>query len=238
MPTRPSRPGRASTPPSGPWKRCRRCSARSSGPPPRGFGRGCCSASAAGWCAAAIRGAARSRGCGKERRTSIVRASIFCTVREPVPHPLCGFYAAAITRLMALFNVPARIEVVACRGMGEPACVLQVALLDTPASRGGGVTSRDSGVWPDAGRSCPRVCLGPRARLSGGDAGRAGGPRAGARARHAARERHPRRPHLLAGRGGGRPPRRRPERARRRRHHAGGAAPRHSSACRCRPPRR
>src|SRR3954468_23817618 len=24
-----------------------------------------------------------------------VRASIFCTVREPVAHPLCGFYAAA-----------------------------------------------------------------------------------------------------------------------------------------------
>ena len=36
-----------------------------------------------------------------------VRASVFCTVREPVPHPLCGFYAAAFTRLMTLFNVDA-----------------------------------------------------------------------------------------------------------------------------------
>lgn len=59
-----------------------------------------------------------------------VRASIFCTVREPVPRPLCGFYAAAITRLLALFNLPARSEVVACRGTGEPTCLLRVALLD------------------------------------------------------------------------------------------------------------
>jgi predicted hydrocarbon binding protein len=59
-----------------------------------------------------------------------VRASIFCTVREPVPHPLCGFYAAAVTRLMALFNVRARTEVVSCRGTGEPTCVLKVALLN------------------------------------------------------------------------------------------------------------
>ena len=59
-----------------------------------------------------------------------VRASIFCTVREPVPHPLCGFYAAAFTRLMALFNLRARTEVVACRGTGEPTCVLSVALLN------------------------------------------------------------------------------------------------------------
>ena len=42
-----------------------------------------------------------------------VRASVFCTVREPAPLPLCGFYAAAITRLLVLFNLPARAEVVA-----------------------------------------------------------------------------------------------------------------------------
>ena len=57
-----------------------------------------------------------------------VRASIFCTVREPVPHPLCGFYAAAFTKMMTLFNVGARAEVVACRGTGEPKCVVKVAL--------------------------------------------------------------------------------------------------------------
>ena len=59
-----------------------------------------------------------------------VRESIFCTVREPVPQPLCGFYASAFTRLLALFNMRARAEVVACRGTGEPTCVLKVALLN------------------------------------------------------------------------------------------------------------
>jgi len=57
-----------------------------------------------------------------------VRASIFCSVREPVPEPLCGFYAAAFTRLMALFDVGARIAVVACRGTGESSCLFEVAL--------------------------------------------------------------------------------------------------------------
>ncbi len=59
-----------------------------------------------------------------------VRASIFCTVREPVLYPLCGFYAAAFTRLLALFNLQARTEVIACRGTGKPTCVLQIAMAD------------------------------------------------------------------------------------------------------------
>lgn len=59
-----------------------------------------------------------------------VRSSIFCTVREPVAQPLCGFYAAAFTRLLALFDLPARSEVVACRGTGGSTCTLRVALLD------------------------------------------------------------------------------------------------------------
>jgi bacteriochlorophyll 4-vinyl reductase len=59
-----------------------------------------------------------------------VRASIFCTVRDPVAQPLCGFYAAAFTRLMLLFNVAARTDVVACRGTGEATCLLKVALLN------------------------------------------------------------------------------------------------------------
>ena len=59
-----------------------------------------------------------------------VRASIFCTVREPVLQPLCGFYAAAFTRMLALFNLGGRTEVVTCRGTGEPTCVLKVAVLN------------------------------------------------------------------------------------------------------------
>ncbi len=56
-------------------------------------------------------------------------ASIFCTVREPVPLPLCGFYAAALTRLFRLFDLNGRAEVVACRGTGGSSCLLKVALV-------------------------------------------------------------------------------------------------------------
>jgi hypothetical protein len=55
-----------------------------------------------------------------------LRASIFCTVREPVTQPLCGYYAAAFARLHTLFNLPMTIEVVGCRGTGETTCLLQV----------------------------------------------------------------------------------------------------------------
>ena len=57
-----------------------------------------------------------------------LRASVFCSVREPVPHALCGFYAAAFTRLLALFDIGARTEVVSCRCTGKPTCVLKVAM--------------------------------------------------------------------------------------------------------------
>jgi len=57
-----------------------------------------------------------------------VAGSIFCTVREPVLHPLCGFYASALTRLFQLFNLNGRVEVVECRGTGGSTCRLKVAL--------------------------------------------------------------------------------------------------------------
>jgi hypothetical protein len=63
-----------------------------------------------------------------------LRASVFCTVREPVDYPLCGFYAAAYTRLLALFNLSHRAEVVSCRGTGEPSCVLAILLSNVAAS--------------------------------------------------------------------------------------------------------
>ena len=67
-----------------------------------------------------------------------VRASVFCSVREPVGRPLCGFYAAAFTRLLTLFDIGARAEVIACRGTGEPTCVLTVAI-----QNGGGADRRE-----------------------------------------------------------------------------------------------
>jgi predicted hydrocarbon binding protein len=57
-----------------------------------------------------------------------LRASVFCTVREKVPHPLCGFYAAAFTRLLALFDIGASTEVIGCRATGESTCLLHVSL--------------------------------------------------------------------------------------------------------------
>ncbi len=55
-----------------------------------------------------------------------LRASVFCTVRAPVGRPLCGFYAAAVSRLLTLFELDGRTEVVACRGVGESTCLLNV----------------------------------------------------------------------------------------------------------------
>jgi hypothetical protein len=63
-----------------------------------------------------------------------LRESVFCSVREPVDHPLCGFYAAAFTRLLTLFNLSTRAEVIACRGTGEPSCLFTIALMDTVKS--------------------------------------------------------------------------------------------------------
>src|SRR5262245_11654710 len=59
-----------------------------------------------------------------------VRASIFCMVREPISYPLCGFYAAAFTRLLTNFDMRARAQVVTCRAKGEPTCAIRVDLLN------------------------------------------------------------------------------------------------------------
>jgi len=72
-----------------------------------------------------------SRAISKFRRNTAkvdVRASVFCTVREPVSMPLCGFYAAAFMRLLVIFDIAASTSVVRCRGTGESTCVLRVAI--------------------------------------------------------------------------------------------------------------
>src|SRR5258706_2869372 len=57
-----------------------------------------------------------------------LRASVFCDVREPVGHPLCGFYRSALARLFALFNVPAKIEITSCRAAGGGDCAMTVRI--------------------------------------------------------------------------------------------------------------
>jgi bacteriochlorophyll 4-vinyl reductase len=65
-----------------------------------------------------------------------LRGSVFCTVREPLSRPLCGFYVAAFTRLHALFDLSARVEIASCRGMGQPACSLTFAPADSRIPHG------------------------------------------------------------------------------------------------------
>jgi predicted hydrocarbon binding protein len=48
-----------------------------------------------------------------------IRGSLFCSVRERAQHPLCAFYAAAITRMMHLFGLTVDVGTVSCRATGS-----------------------------------------------------------------------------------------------------------------------
>jgi hypothetical protein len=71
----------------------------------------------------------------REAADIVVKQSVFCTVREPAAHPLCGFYGAAVARLFQLFDLPGRTDVVSCRGTGSPACVLRVTFAEHSDAR-------------------------------------------------------------------------------------------------------
>lgn len=67
-----------------------------------------------------------------------LRGSLFCEVRELTASPLCGFYAAAIARIMELFALPADAQVVECRAAGvRRGCVLAVSLVRPAAAVSG-----------------------------------------------------------------------------------------------------
>jgi hypothetical protein len=55
-----------------------------------------------------------------------IRGSIFCGVREPSPHALCGFYAAAFERVFTMLDVAGAVELTSCRGAGSDACRVTV----------------------------------------------------------------------------------------------------------------
>ena len=55
-----------------------------------------------------------------------LRSSLFCEVRDPVAHPLCEFYAAALRRLMSLFNLDADVITDRCRATGAPHCAMSL----------------------------------------------------------------------------------------------------------------
>lgn len=63
-----------------------------------------------------------------------LRGSLFCEVRETSALPLCGFYAAAIARVLQLFSIGANAEVLECRASGpRRGCTLSVVLAPPPA---------------------------------------------------------------------------------------------------------
>jgi hypothetical protein len=58
-----------------------------------------------------------------------LRGSLFCEVREASTLPLCGFYAAAIARVLQHCALPADVQVSECRASGtRKACALAVVL--------------------------------------------------------------------------------------------------------------
>jgi bacteriochlorophyll 4-vinyl reductase len=63
-----------------------------------------------------------------------VRGSVFCSVREPASHPLCGYYAAACERMLSMFELAAPVTVESCKATGAEACVLTIPFTATSAS--------------------------------------------------------------------------------------------------------
>lgn len=62
-----------------------------------------------------------------------LRGSLFCEVREASVLPLCGFYAAAIARVLHLFALHANAQVSQCRAAGgSKGCRLSVVVSSEP----------------------------------------------------------------------------------------------------------
>ena len=57
-----------------------------------------------------------------------LRGSIFCEVRERAQEPLCEFYAAALRRLMALFDLEVEVGITSCRATGSGQCLMNVTI--------------------------------------------------------------------------------------------------------------
>ena len=80
-----------------------------------------------------------SRATGKWRRgrgAVDIRGSIFCEVRDRVEQPLCEFYAAAIRRMMHLFELEVDVDMERCRATrGGAQC--QMVVLVRPAGAAG-----------------------------------------------------------------------------------------------------
>ena len=71
----------------------------------------------------------------KEQVSVDLRGSLFCEVREPSALPLCGYYAAAVARVLELFAIEGTASVTECRSSGSRrGCVMAVALGAPPGA--------------------------------------------------------------------------------------------------------
>ena len=70
----------------------------------------------------------------KGRGSFDIRGSIFCEVRDAAEQPLCEFYAAAIRRLMHLFNIRVDVDTDRCRATGGGYCLMSVQVRQPSAT--------------------------------------------------------------------------------------------------------
>lgn len=57
-----------------------------------------------------------------------LRASTFCAHRDEGLAPLCLYYAAAVERLFALYEVDAGVTIATCKAAGDTGCALAVTI--------------------------------------------------------------------------------------------------------------
>ena len=76
---------------------------------------------------AIIRGATRGQG------HIDLRGSVFCQVRDRVPHPLCEYYAAALRHLLHRFELPHGAQAKECRAAGAARCLIALRASDGQA---------------------------------------------------------------------------------------------------------
>jgi len=70
--------------------------------------------------------------------TVTIAPSLFCRVRDAVPDPLCGFYAAVVETCLELAEAGVTVRIDACGGSGRADCVLTVTRADGPRAAAGG----------------------------------------------------------------------------------------------------
>src|SRR5215210_4256718 len=72
----------------------------------------------------------------KDTASVDLRGSLFCEVRAASVQPLCGFYAAAISRVLQHFAVPGEARVETCRAAGGgQGCLMSVVVRQAPVGQ-------------------------------------------------------------------------------------------------------